>query len=273
MHPMYPAYLKSVRSILSAGLLLLLAVFSAFIPLVVQDVNASDNTVRIQELPVNYPKAIDYEFQFARMIYNGGWEWPRWQADYPEAEIHFSNGLERLTRIKVAPDSVVVSLTDDSLFEHPWLYVVEVGFWNLSALERSNLKEYLLRGGFLMVDDFHGPHEWANFTAVMKQVFPDRRIVPLSEHSSLFNIHYDMHERVQIPGIRSVMNNRTWEKGGVNAGWYGVFDDQQRIMVAINFNQDIGDAWEHADDARYPHAYTALAYRMGVNYVIYAMSH
>lgn len=236
-------------------------------------VQAAEPTVNIRELPLNQPKSIDYEFQFARMRYQGGWEWPRWQADWPEAEFHFSNGLERLTNVKIAPDSVVVSLMDDSLFEHPWLYVVEVGFWTLSAPERSNLKEYLLRGGFLMVDDFHGPLEWANFASVIRQVFPDRRIVPLSEHSSLFNIHFDLHERVQIPGIRSVMNNRTWEKGGVNAGWYGVLDDQHRIMIAINFNQDIGDAWEHADDARYPHQYTALAYRMGVNYVIYAMSH
>jgi len=229
--------------------------------------------VLIQELPATQFSAPANEFEFVRIQYRGGYEWPRWRADWPDAEFHFSKGLKRLTRIDVSSSSSVLTLSDPELFEYPWLYVVEVGYWSPSAKENENLREYLLRGGFLMVDDFHGRNEWRNFEAVMRGVFPDRRIVTLAHTASVFNVHYDIHERQQIPGIRSVMNNRTWEKGGVQPGWLGILDDHGRVMVAINFNQDIGDAWEHADDAIYPEPFTALAYRMGVNYVIYAMTH
>ncbi len=242
---------------------------------------AAEPSVKIQELPSNstgaeqvgIPSDPGNEFEFARMVYDGGFEWPRWRADWPDAEYHFSKGLERLTRIDVSDSSSIIELTDPKLFEFPWLYVVEVGYWNLSNAERSNLREYLLRGGFLMVDDFHGDREWIQFISVMRRVFPDRRILKLEASSALFNLHYDIKQRQQIPGIRSIMNNRTWEKGGVQPGWFGILDDHGRVMVAINFNQDIGDAWEHADDANYPQPYTSLAYRMGVNFVIYAMTH
>jgi len=238
---------------------------------------AGEAIVQLQELPVDLPQAHpsepENEFEFARLVYDGGYEWPRWRADWPDAEYHFSKGLDRLTRIDVSSTSSVVALDDARLFEYPWLYVVEVGYWSLSQTERNNLREYLLRGGFLMVDDFHGVREWANFASVMRGVFPDRRIVRLEKNSVLFNLHYDVQNRQQIPGIRSIMNNRTWEKGGVHPGWFGVLDDDGRVMVAINFNQDIGDAWEHADDANYPEPFTALAYRMGVNFVVYAMTH
>ena len=236
-------------------------------------VHAADKRVRIQELPLKKLSEHGYEFEFARMVYDGGYEWPRWRADWPDAEFHFSNGLRRLTRIDVSHSSAVIALTDDRLFEYPWLYVVEVGYWSLSKPEKNALREYLLRGGFLMVDDFHGQREWANFMLVVRSVFPDRTIVKLQSNSELFNLHFDIQERQQIPGIRSIMNGRTWEKGGVQPGWYGILDDHDRVMIAINFNQDIGDAWEHADDATYPEPFTGLAYRMGVNYVIYAMTH
>lgn len=232
---------------------------------------ASD-VVRIQELPL--PQAgIMNEFEFARIVYDGGYEWPRWRADWPDAEYHFNQGLNRLTRIDAASDGVLVNLTDDAIFDHPWLYVVEVGYMYLSKPEIANLREYLLRGGFLMVDDFHGKAEWQQFASVMRAVFPERPLVPVGEESDLFDIHYEITELVQIPGIRSVMNGRTWEKGGVNPGWFVVRDDNNRIMVAVNFNQDLGDAWEHADDALYPEVFTGQAYRLGVNYVIYAMTH
>jgi len=234
---------------------------------------ANAQVVRPYELVVPSPAAIPNEFVFARLKYNGGFEWPRWQADYPEAEYHFSQGLRRLTRTDVANDGVVLTLTSDNLFDYPWLYVVEVGYLSLSKAEIQNLREYLLRGGFLVIDDFHGEREWNHFLSVIRSVFPDRRLTKLNAGTDLFNIHFDIDELLQVPGIRSIMNNRTWEKGGVNPAWYAIRDDQQRIMVVVNFNQDLGDAWEHADDARYPQPYTGLAYRMGTNYVIYAMTH
>lgn len=187
--------------------------------------------------------------------------------------MHFSAGLDRLTNIDVATNGVVLQMNSDGVFDYPWIYAVEVGSLTLSNYEVKNLREYLLRGGFMMVDDFHGQFEWANFEAVMRQVFPDREIKELTEHSEVFHVLYDLTSREQIPGIRALMNNRTWEKGGRYPHWRAIFDDNGRVMVAINFNQDIGDAWEHADDARYPAPLTSQAYRLGVNYVVYAMTH
>lgn len=216
-----------------------------------------------------------HEFSFARLVYEGTeWDdWPRWQADWPEAEQHFSQGLARLTAVDVAPDGVLVRMNSEEVFDYPWLYAVEVGSLSLSGQEIRQLRQYLLRGGFLMVDDFHGQYEWQHFEQVMSQVFPERRIQNLADTSEPFHVLYDMSEREQIPGIRALMNNRTWEKGGRNPRWRGIVDDAGRVMVAINFNQDLGDAWEHADDARYPALLTTQAYRLGINYVIYAMTH
>jgi hypothetical protein len=215
------------------------------------------------------------EFSFARLVYgDGGFDsWPRWQADWPEAETHFSHGLDRLTVIDVAPEGVLVRMNGNEVFDYPWIYVVEVGFMSLTTDEIAQLRDYLLRGGFLMVDDFHGRAEWQQFESVMSRVFPDRAIQNLSDDNEAFHVLYDLADREQIPGIRALMNNQTWEKDGRFPHWRGILDDNDRVMVAINFNQDIGDAWEHADDARYPARLTTQAYRLGVNYVTYAMTH
>lgn len=215
------------------------------------------------------------EFTFARLVYSQSLfdDWPRWRADWPEAETHFNAGLNRLTRLEVSDDGVLVRMNDESIFDYPWLYVVEVGSMALAKSEISVLREYLLRGGFMMVDDFHGVSEWRKFEAVMRQVFPDIPIRDLDDGNEAFHVLYDLAKREQIPGIRALMNNRTYEKGGVVPRWRGISDSDGRVMVAINFNQDIGDAWEHADDVAYPAKLTAHAYRLGVNYVLYAMTH
>lgn len=223
------------------------------------------------------PQRVSYahEFVFARLVYSQSLfdDWPRWRADWPEAETHFNAGLQRLTRLDVAPEGVLLRMNEESVFDYPWLYVVEVGSMALSAPEAAMMREYLLRGGFLMVDDFHGRYEWQQFEAVMRQVFPNRRIEDLDDQHEAFHVLYNLEEREQIPGIRALMNNRTHEKGGRVPRWRGIVDENGRIMVAINFNQDIGDAWEHADDARYPASLTAQAYRLGVNYVLYSLTH
>ena len=229
------------------------------------------------------------EFQFARLIYGGGsggygysygGRRPRALIDWPDAEFHFMQGLTRLTRI----DGAIVSrydgdgarqirLSDDSIFNYPWLYAVEVGGWYLDDYEAARLREYLLRGGFLMVDDFHGTREWAGFLATMVRVFPDRPILEIPEDDEVLHVLYDLDQRVQIPGIRFLYSGRTWEEDGVVPHWRGVYDDHGRLMVAINFNMDLGDAWEHADTPQYPEPMTALAYRFAINYVIYAITH
>lgn len=223
------------------------------------------------------------EFQFARLAYNAnpngrnrGRGWGRrqmWQTDWPDAEQHFSRGVARLTSIDAAANGQILTALDEDIFDYPWIYAVEVGHWVLNDKEAANLRDYLQRGGFLMVDDFHGPFEWAGFVASMEKVFPDRPIVDISEGNSAFHLVYDLSQRIQIPSRMFIYSGVTWEKGGVNPHWRGIFDDEGRMMVAINHNMDIGDAWEHADWPDYPENMTALAYRFGVNYLVYAMTH
>jgi hypothetical protein len=215
------------------------------------------------------------EVHFVRMYYEGGGRWGRggWLTDYPEAEYHFRMGVNRLSRVDIGERARMLELTDDIIFDYPWLYAVEVGSWYLSDSEAARLREYLLRGGFLMTDDFHGSREWQGFVESMQRVFPDRPIVEIADEDEVLHVVYDVHERVQIPGIAALNYGVTYERDGVTPHWRGIYDDDGRLMVAINFNMDLGDAWEHADDAFYPEKYTALAYRFAVNYVVYAMTH
>lgn len=226
------------------------------------------------------------EFHFARLIY-GGNEFDRgfrgrgrWTTDWPEAEHFFMQGVSRLTKVDGTAVSIYngeggekINLTDGNIFDFPWLYAVEVGYWTLSPVETRILRDYLLRGGFLMVDDFHGTAEWAGFMATMQKVFPDRPVVDISEDDEVFHVLYDLDEKVQIPGLASLYNGVTYERDGYEPYWRGIYDDSGRLVVAINHNMDLGDAWEHADTPGYPEPMTALAYRFAVNYVIYAMTH
>ena len=221
------------------------------------------------------------EFQFVRLAYSanrygGGRGWGRrqmWQTDWPDAEHHFSRGVDRLTRIRVAEQGRILTPLDDEIFDYPWIYAVEVGYWYLNDREAAHLRDYLLRGGFLMVDDFHGTWEWSSFVASMEKVFPDRPIVDIPEHDEAFHVHYDLDHRIQIPSRMFIYSGVTYERDGYTPHWRGIYDDDGRLMVAINFNMDIGDAWEHADWPDYPENMTALAYRFGINYLIYAMTH
>nr|MBO2514507.1 hypothetical protein [Gammaproteobacteria bacterium] len=214
------------------------------------------------------------EFRFTRLQYADlGYGFGRsWLVDYPEAEIHFGRAIARLTRVEIGEPGIV-NLRDDDLFDYPWLYAVEVGRWHLDDQEAAKLREYLLRGGFLMVDDFHGTMEWRRFMESMQKVFPDRPVVDIADEDEVLHVLYDVDQRIQIPGIAPLSRGVTYERDGVTPYWRGIYDDRGRLMVAINFNMDLGDAWEHADDPRYPEPMTALAYRFAVNYVIYAMTH
>jgi hypothetical protein len=221
----------------------------------------------------------DSEFHFVRMYYpdnsyGRGWRGGSFRVDYPEAEYHFQQGVSRLTRLHISENARIIELADDALFDYPWLYAVEVGHWYLDEHDAGRLREYLLRGGFLMVDDFHGGYEWEGFMESMRRVFPDRPVVDVPDGDEVLHVLYDLNERIQIPGIVSILNGTTYERyDGATPHWRGVYDDDGRLMVAINHNMDLGDAWEHADDPRYPEPMTALAYRFAVNYVIYAMTH
>jgi hypothetical protein len=218
------------------------------------------------------------EFHFVRMYYDGGngygrWGRGGWTTDYPEAEYHFTMGVKRLSRVDIGEQARMLEVTDDAIFDYPWLYAVEVGSWYLNDHEAERLREYLLRGGFLMTDDFHGSREWQGFVESMQRVFPDRPIVEIPDSDEVFHVLYDTDQRIQIPGIAALRYGVTYEGDGVVPHWRGIYDDNGRLMVAINFNMDLGDAWEHADDPGYPEAMTGLAYRFAVNYVVYAMTH
>jgi hypothetical protein len=221
------------------------------------------------------------EFHFARLVYQNSPHSRRgyfgrrgggaWRTDYADAEFHVMQGIGRLTRVDAAEVDIdgtggrLIQLVDERVFDYPWLYAVEVGQWHLDDGEAKLLREYLDRGGFLMVDDFWGEYEWEIFVDSMRRVFPDRPIQELGEDHELLHVLYDLDQRTQIPG-----------RGGVRPEtphWRGIFDDGGRLMVAINFNMDMGDAWEHADDPWYPEPMTALAYKFAVNYLIYSMTH
>lgn len=214
----------------------------------------------------------DGEWHFARLVYPGAGGRSRYSTDYPEAEHHLRQGLDRLTRVQTG-EPEFIEFSNDTIMAYPWLYAVEVGHWYLNEPNAALIREYLLRGGFLLVDDFWGDYEWSVFEDSMRRVFPDRPIVDLDENDTLMNMIYDLDTSIQIPGANRFGSGVTWQNGGSTPHWRGIYDDDNRLMVAINFNMDLGDAWEHADDPYYPEAYTGLAYRFAVNYVIYSMTH
>lgn len=220
------------------------------------------------------------EFHFARLVYENaagsrramrGWG-NAWSTDYADAEYHLMQGMNRLVRVDgqlvdfSGNGGRLIALDDDRLFDYPWLYAVEVGQWYLDDAQASLLREYLDRGGFLMVDDFWGESEWAIFEHSMMRVFPDRSIIDLPEQHQIMDIHFDIKERTQIPG-------RNGPRPGTTPKWRAILDEDGRVVVAINFNMDMGDAWEHADDPSYPAEMTGLAYRFAMNYVMYSMTH
>ena len=218
------------------------------------------------------------EFHMARLAYassgcagSRGTCNPWWAIDYPEAEGHFLPAVQRMTRIEVAADSRHLTLADDDLFMYPWLFLQQVGRgrWHPQGAEAARLREYLARGGFLVVDDFHGEYEWASFSDAIGDVLPGASIVDIPDDDPLLNILFTLDKHTQIPGERHLY----WQRMEGPPHWRGIYDSHGRLMVAINHNSDMGDAWEHADDPRYPAPMTAMAYRFGVNYVVYAMTH
>jgi hypothetical protein len=230
----------------------------------------------------NFPLPHDWnektEWTRARLRYpsirGGYWGDTNWTIDYPRSDRHLLEGVRRLTRIHTRSVEQVVDLDGaDDVYNWPMLYAVEVGYWNLPDSQAAQLRDFLLRGGFLMVDDFHGTQEWAGFLQSMRKIFPDRPIVELENSDPIFHTLYDLEERFQVPGAQFLRSGRTYEKDGIQPRWRAIFDDKRRVMVAICHNMDLGDAWEWSDDPRYPEKYASLAYRIGMNYFMYDLTH
>ena len=167
-----------------------------------------------------------------------------------------------------------VNLDDgDDVFNWPWLCAGEMGDWKLTDSQVVKLRDYLLRGGFLMLDDFWGTEEWDRFAETMNAVFPDRPIVEIEDADAIFHSVYDLDDRYQIPGQWALMRGTTYRNDGYSGSLARNLRRHGRLMVAMCFNSDVGDSWEWADDPAMAKSIRRLGIRIGVNYVIYSMTH
>jgi len=241
--------------------------------------------------PQGYETAGDarHEFAWSRLRYTplagagfggfgGGYRrggFGGWSRDYPKADIVFLAALRRLTRIDARSYQQVVDLDSDTIFDYPFVYAVQVESWTFSDEQAARLRDYLLKGGFLMVDDFHGTQDWESFLRGMRMVLPAEKypISDLTDNDEIFHVLYDIGQRIQVPGEQYVATGRTYEKDGYVPKWRCIRDDKGRIIVAICHNMHLGDAWEWADDAAYPEPFVSMAFRVGIDYVMYSMTH
>lgn len=198
-----------------------------------------------------------------------------WAVDYPRGDRTFAALLRRLTNIGVRSVEQPVNL-DDAVDAFYWPFMISglVGAWDLTDSQAAKLREYLLRGGFLLCDSFYGSNEWAVFSESMKRVFPDRPIVELSDTHPIFHIVYDLTDRPQIPTWQHLRQGQGgYRFDGSEPYWRAILDDDGRVMVMIAFNNDIADGWQRADEIDYPQDKSTLAIRLGVNFAVYAMTH
>lgn len=207
------------------------------------------------------------QFTFARVqfgdVSRGWFGSPGWAHDYPRAERNFLKILAESTGIRTSVESFqVVRFDDKALFDYPWLYISEPGYMRLTPPEIENFREYVRRGGFVVVDDFDGPYQWANWYREFKQVFPDRELVELTIDHPLWHCFFDIKTLDMVPPY-----------GMFKPEFWAMMDDDQRVQIIVNFNNDIGDYWEWSDTDAVPIELSNEAYKFGINYVIYAFTH
>jgi hypothetical protein len=246
------------------------------------------------------PSDNNVEFFFTRLAYreNGSRGWGRfvpknyrcpefgggnffppqgmgWSMDSPGADCKYMGGIQRLTNLRVFPNPNFIRITDPDLFKYPMAYIVEPGGLDLTDEEVTILREYLARGGFIHADDFWGLQELANFRYNMKRILPDKALEVLPLSHPVFHTFYDIDEVMQIPGQgRGCAGLPGWERADdKEPRILGISDDKGRLMVVATYNSDLGDAWEYADLDCYPQKFTGQAYRLGMNFIVYAMTH
>jgi Domain of unknown function (DUF4159) len=206
-----------------------------------------------------------------------GYGWEKWATDFPDSDLNFSFRLQQLTSLKVNPDPIYLELTDPQLFDYPFLYMIEPGDLEFTDAEVKALRAYLDQGGFMMVDDFWGEDEWQNFYEQIRRVYPDRKYVDLEIDHPIFHIVYDLKAKPQVPALglwqRSGLPYERWD--ATEPHYRAYFDDKQRMTIIICHNTDLGDGWEReGQDEEYFRLFAEKqAYPMGINIVVYAMTH
>lgn len=233
------------------------------------------NGVPVWETDKNFKADI---FTFVRVKYSsygGNWGGGKWATDYPDSDLNFSYRLQELTSLEVDPHGKILELTDDAIFDYPWLYMIEPGLMYLSEDEVLALRKYLLNGGFLMVDDFWGEDEYQNFYENIKRVFPGREPIELPLEHEIFHCVYDLQKKPQVPSIHAWMSGRYDEGAGEDAHYKGIFDDKGRMMVIICHNTDLGDGWEREGESveYFKEFAEKWSYPLGINILTYAMTH
>jgi hypothetical protein len=221
------------------------------------------------------------EFTFVRIVYDsphspynygfGG----AWRVDFPEADLNFTAGIYEWagSNLRLSSRPQHLRATDERLFDYPIAYIVEPGHMELSDDEAASLREYLMRGGFLFLDDFHGEWEWQRAQEQIRMIVPEYEIKDLPLTHPIFHSYFDIDQVVQVPGWAALIHGVTYEKGGVTPHYMGVENKDGRLMIFLTRNCDLGDAWEWINDSKYPAQYGVMAYKVGMNVVIYAMSH
>ena len=218
-------------------------------------------------------------FTFVRVqysSYNDRGDWGKWRTDHPDSDLNFSYRLQELTALEVDPIGKILRFDDPELLNYPFIYVIEPGDMYLMEDEVVGLRRYLENGGFMMVDDFWGEREWAQFYSQIRRVFPDKEPIELEQDHEIFHCVYDLNEKPQIPSIGHYMNGyRTERYDAQEAHFRALFNDDGRMMAIICHNTDLGDGWEQEGvDPGYFREYAErLAYPMGINIVVYAMTH
>lgn len=213
----------------------------------------------------------DHGFRFVRIKFEDersgfrGRGGAAWSHDHPTAEYNFYEALKRTTEIPVEGPPLVLTLGDDRIFEYPVLYLCEPGYWSMGEEEADNLRAYLERGGFILFDDFRGQREWAHFYRQMKRIFPEREMMELPTDHAIWHVYYDVDPEA-APSLVSGRRFMSYEDR-----YFAIFDDNGRMMALACYNQDIGDGWEwpgrNIADA------STITFQMGINFVVYALTH
>lgn len=219
-----------------------------------------------------------FPFYWTRAAYSdggGGGRFRRgggsWSVDFPKSDQQFLIVIKRLMRLNAYDWENPVALSDPQLRKYPLIYMLEVGRMYMTDAEVEGLRGYMEAGGFVIVDDFWGARAWDNFLWNMRRVFPDKTIVDIGLDHPVYSAYYQIEEVIQVPAFGNTV--QLTECGGCYPQVKGMYDDDGRLMMMINFNTDLGDAWEWAEQPSYPLEFSTYAYQMGANMITYAMTH